>query len=405
MNKLSVLAKWLKDNGNLKESIDIKEIISQASVTAITLFHGTPLKNVPDILRGGLHPKKPESPGATEAVYLTSNMSLAARYALHWTENTSDLDFQQGVVPTILEVKLTKNKRVRELIWDPLDRKDSAYNLDSCETQEHEDIMRLEYDIKMLLSNLKLNHNVITSEDFDIDQHLAAPSVESLDGVNLIKSLISFVKNNSKNYDPKITKIVHNYFANKEYNLFTVKDDGTIKASEDWYATREQLFYGQVIPPSAIKKIWLPYDYLKFKGLDSLCVEKKTMGMTLMPHEGAGIIESLVQELQNLEAILESCKRTKDLGGDLESEESGEKLNDYVSGYRFEDAVDMTARLDMQDVARDLLELEQNPFDKFESFLEDIPGIVDELYNMQSQDITVNKSLVWCAVNPQSLVT
>ena len=114
-----------------------------------TFFHGTPLANLPSILRRGILPSTAketarhwDNPGivnwGTTAIYFTHDVSTAARYAIGQFRNTT---------PAVVEFHLTSPRRFKKVEYDPMDRPEVAWDNMEPYSMEGEEIRDLENNI------------------------------------------------------------------------------------------------------------------------------------------------------------------------------------------------------------------------------------------------------------------
>jgi hypothetical protein len=89
-----------------------KRKIEQFAMTGMITYHGTDLSKLPSIIKNGLQQS------SDKKLYLTNNLETAARYSLgHNAE-----DHQS---PCVLEIYISKQKRINKLKRDDLDREES----------------------------------------------------------------------------------------------------------------------------------------------------------------------------------------------------------------------------------------------------------------------------------------
>lgn len=244
----------------------------------ITLYHGTPAKNLKNILSKGLRKNTPlGGKDMIPGVYLTSDIELAARYSAEWGERIEQYPVQPC---SILEIYLSKNKRIKKLRYDPLDRLESLYN--EYERPENSTLAEIEDIVNKILSNMGIRIN------FEIKD------IEQYDGINIFKLIINLIKRQvgndefaNKNFQinlkfaiGKIIKSITNY----ENEFIVIKNDGTIKIMDDIYSQREQLIYPKDIHFSTIKYIWLRENDLD-NGFPIKPVASSKFGFKLIPAE------------------------------------------------------------------------------------------------------------------------
>jgi len=261
---------------NFKNIKSIEDLLHKyATVHSITMYHGTDGNNLETIMREGLKPIK-------GSVYLTPDIETAAYYStFHKGSNEN---------PIVLELVLTKGKRIKKLHEDPMDQPYLSMG-EYSEPSEYgkpwdESVRDLENDLEKIIGRYAY------IRDLNIDTN----EIENLDGINIYKKLIDFAQ--SKNI--KVDKIKQLMFKiippGEEYEYIKVMDDGTLKLTENYYNEISQLMYNQEIPPSAIKAIWIPSSNLtlyipetNYQG------ETKNIGRKLLPGDIGNLVDNFRQ--------------------------------------------------------------------------------------------------------------
>lgn len=235
----------------------------------IQLFHGTPITNLKSILSKGL----------INQIYLTPEIERAARYAVGPRRNN---------IPAILEVVLTKPKRLKNLYWDPLDREeDIGDNYNDSYGPFFDTLQELNDNIEFFFKDY-LNINIP-----DKLKALLTLSNEQglhlLDGFPIYKSLLYFAQksiNNDKQFRRNKNQILGEIksifpIGNSITNL-NITPSGTFRLSPDYFKLLKQIHYQKnLIPPSAIKAVWVRVS--DFPNISSDVV--KTFGIEMLPHE------------------------------------------------------------------------------------------------------------------------
>jgi hypothetical protein len=121
-----------------------KDFIFQETVFKTTLYHGTRINNLPNILNKGLLMATPLWTTGTainsgvKAVYLTPDIELAARYAVGQNKDQ---------IPAVLELDISQAKRLAKLAYDPMDREEDAWEQEDG-GYGHDDVYSLKHDIE-----------------------------------------------------------------------------------------------------------------------------------------------------------------------------------------------------------------------------------------------------------------
>lgn len=296
---------------------------------SITVFHGTGLKNIPNILEKGLLAQAPIGTN-NKGVFLTGDIETAAYYTWHFDK------------PIILEVKITTHKRLKKIVHDPLDRDSDAYDeWDHYDFEE--DLEELDSIIKKVLEINNISYLGISLSE-----------IEDIRGINIYKYILSYARAN----DLDINKIKNNI---KEYlppgqltEYIEIAQDGTIILSQDAYQSMHQIMYPKNLPSATIKAVWIPESHLKPESLDK-SLDQKRFGKRILP----GDIKKLNNLILNLHfsadhntiddasSILDNIKDKDvfnifdDLIKDLESAINDEDLEEIENILMFQDPLDV----------------------------------------------------------------
>jgi hypothetical protein len=223
------------------------------AIAKMEFYHGTDLKNLKSISKRGLQARNgAEWSGgaimdrATRAVYLTSDFPLAARYALGAARTQ---------VPIVLEIEITSPRRFKHLRYDPMDRHDTAWDVEDSYDEDEQDVhSEIEDGIAAVAKEL-------TGERHHIATYGLVPDeLEDLDGFNVYKQATKYLMK-ALDLDRSDRRKVMN-LAQKQWpegylgEYMEVRRDGTLKLTEEYYASREQLMYMKGLPPSTIKGVW-----------------------------------------------------------------------------------------------------------------------------------------------------
>ncbi len=231
----------------------IREILVEQA-HALTLYHGTGLANLPSIMTDGLKAYKPRgAPHGQRGVYLTSNVELSARYAhgeLSGNEN-----------PIVLEVRISKRKRTKKLVYDPLDRasmwqEDGGY--------DDEDIIggAVDHGFKQIVQKLTgkdLGYRNYTEKILGTSHYREA---EDLDGVPLYQNAVRLLMADFGVEDRRaaMKAVQEEWPSGDDWGDISVSESGTLQITQEWYEGREQLIYPESLPPSTIKAVWVKCD-------------------------------------------------------------------------------------------------------------------------------------------------
>lgn len=260
---------WYELMENVFDSLLNKSIISER-VANITLYHGTALSNFPSIYEYGLEANQPQ-PGAVRGVYLTPDKDLAARYAMTASGNPSKVDItKDGKIPMVLKLVISKPRRIKDMIYDPLDRTDSKYeeyDMNGEEPQSYlagelEDILRSVEKAAGLPERPKYDnkfHDLISVDldDFEgvslyeliMNLGMATPWKEKLDIPR--KTIIDIVN--------KMTKPGQEFAS----GMLELSNSRTLHRTEGYYTSREQLVtQGKEVSGATIKAVFIPKEHV-----------------------------------------------------------------------------------------------------------------------------------------------
>lgn len=269
------------------------------AIDRMTFFHGTEFSNLKGIAQKGLLPRNGLSWGGasaldpdTGAVYLTSDFNLAARYALGVARTQT---------PLVLEVSITTPKRFKHLRYDPMDQLNSAWDV---EESYNENIEQVESDLRDLERKL-VKH--ITGQSYASPMIRWPDEIGNYDGMNLYKVLANLgVKYFARQFNLKVDRKALIQWLHKELERFKgsawgyleLKPDGTVKLSEEYYYTREQLMYMKGLPPSTIKGVWVRTGDFELPAKAYL--EIKQAGIKNLPGEDADRFQVLQDRVRHL---------------------------------------------------------------------------------------------------------
>jgi hypothetical protein len=279
-------------------------------VRNLKLFHGTQIKNLESILATGLvaqkGPRVSNSYGQN-GIYLTPDFELAARYGV----NMNRLE-----TPVVLELVLSKPKRIKQLQYDPLDRPESAWDEDSggdwypgFDTFRY--LRDLVPDTLAILLKLKSGKDIGWISRYDVFD--ADNGLDGLEGMNVYKEVYRFIV-------PWLEKEGYDHIARDRHRIITamvkafdrsglsdgtedidISENGVITRNSGYYENKGQLIYNRNIPPVAIKYVWVrSSDYPEMKE-HAISVEK--YGVKDLPHEfknkleeGRSVAETLAHD-------------------------------------------------------------------------------------------------------------
>lgn len=287
------------------------------AASQIDLYHGTNFKFLPGIAKKGLIAESGAIWGGgtalrrgEKAVYLTSNFELAARYALGMDRSWS---------PMVLEVRISTPKRFKKLKYDPMDRHDDAWDVQDSYDEAWENT---EASIARGVSNIV---KTMTGEKpYFVHLDLATELV-GLDGMNVLQIALQYLRKKhglgaDKRERSKILQLAQKEFVGQEWEYLEVRGDGTLKLTEAYFYTREQLMYMKGLPPSTIKGVWVrtqDFDLSKSSILDT-----KGAGIQDLPAESATRVEAVISLIgklrysgpQDLGDLEDWAEQARDLG-------------------------------------------------------------------------------------------
>jgi hypothetical protein len=294
-----------------------------ASINYIVTFHGTNAKNLTSIAQKGLVPNSPL--GGTKGVYLTNDFETSAYYAARSNRNEE--------FPVVLEMVLHKNKRIKRLQHDDLDREYLAGGQYS-EPEPEEAVW--EWELNRLHNSIKKIINIKLDFTYDISE---------LDGINIYKLILNKARKDGLDTN-KIKQLIKEHLPPQELEYIEITNDGTIKMTEAYYDSLHQMVYDKWIPSKAIKYVWVPEDRVRplFK---KLAIGSKESGYKILSGELGDMRDELRQISSscwkvNSDKLLEMLEKVKELDeydlfkndiGDLEQyakEGNWEKFIDWI---------------------------------------------------------------------------
>ena len=258
------------------------------AVHRMRLYHGTELKNLPSIEKKGLIAQGGVKWSATgilkskqDAVYLTSDIELAARYAVgHAKQHT----------PAVLEVDLTSSRRFKKVRYDPLDRQADAWNYEEHYDDSVDFLWReLDKAFKQTIRDMGADpgyHNLNWSYDNEL---------EGFDGEDAYKRIANditklFGKRGDTRFRRQVMKALQRNLPDTDFGYMEIKG-GVLKLTEEYFETREQLMYLANLPPAAIKGVWVRISDFKFHPSEYL--ELRKFDIKKLPGEAADETEAL----------------------------------------------------------------------------------------------------------------
>lgn len=279
----------------------------------VKLFHGTHLENLDSILSEGL----------INNVYLTPSIERATRYALGPNLSKN---------PIILELILTKPRRLKKLHWDPLDREEDVY-IDSYndyyapyeeELQEIEDSIN-DYFANYLKISLPSRYQGLFTVTRNEGLHL-------LDGINIYKELLHYTAkafNNDYRFKQNRNKflgIIKDFFPIGDLNNYIkITPTGTFRLKPEYFEILKQLHYQKkYISPAAIKALWI-------RSKDFPEIQSNTIsnfGAELLPDEKKDHLRLLQNNIENLKDDF-FCEYSNFVANFKEAFESFKQENDF----------------------------------------------------------------------------
>jgi len=255
---------------------------------AVKLYHGTSFGNLRSIAEKGLEAKSGQFWSAIGnlaidhkgAVYLTPELERAVRYAVGAMKDN---------VPMVLEVVLTNPKRFNIMREDPMDQSSEAWNYEDSGVNEafYELEQYITTDLEKIIEKYSGDKETIWLHDY-----FRANNIEDYDGINIYKLALKIL-NDYEGLPSRsdLMRVLKNVFPVGEFTEYVdIRSDGTLKLSENYWNTREQMYYLKPIPPSAIKGVWVRLG--DFENIDEVKVfETSEFGVKELPHETAGRYE------------------------------------------------------------------------------------------------------------------
>lgn len=293
------------EDGKMTTRLQSAKIASQVAaryleaIARMTFYHGTDFDNLKSIAKKGLVAHNGLQWGGasaldpgTGAVFLTSDFNLAARYGLGAARTQT---------PVVLDVSITAPKRFKRLRYDPMDQMDNAWDVEESYDDEgkqvQSDLDELERSLIKHFTGERDYHGFVRWPD----------DLGNYDGINLYKVLANGgVKYLASKYGLRVDRKAIIQWLHKALEKFKggawgymeIKSDGTLKLTEEYFYTREQLMYMKGLPPSTIKGVWLRME--DFDLPESAYKETKLEAAKDLPGEAADRFEALQDKVRNL---------------------------------------------------------------------------------------------------------
>jgi len=245
---------------------------------SMTIYHGSPIAALPGILEKGVIPLGGQGWDNSAGVnygdhfsYFSPNLERAARYAVgpkyEWT-------------PVVIEISLSMTpKRVGRMQYDPMDREESAD--DYGDTGEQEEFRDLEDEVKRFINQHISGYSRRYGDGLESG---AEQGLEGLNGFNLYRYILSILQSQlGQRFDRSriMANIQDNFPPGKITNHLSITQSGTLRINQSYFASKSQIRYPKIIPPSAFKSIWVrKEDFPKLNG-----TEKWHVGHEMLPHE------------------------------------------------------------------------------------------------------------------------
>jgi hypothetical protein len=268
--------------------MNFKEFLLTEAYQAI-FYHGTPASNLAGILSKGMLPYKTgtwttggDINASSKAVYFTSSMSVAARYAVGAYKKET---------PIVLEFSMSTPKRFKKVEYDPMDRPENSWDEDGGGTTiESEFIYDMESDIRRFLKKLQLNIRV----HLPLSDQIEERGVSAIDGFNLYRFILNTIQSKIdqqqfRQQKPQIVLAMQQAFPPGQYHGFAaITPSGTLRVTEQYFQNQAQFRYPKIIPPGAVKAIWVRQkDFTFTKG------KTQKVEPVLLPDESKEKLEEL----------------------------------------------------------------------------------------------------------------
>ena len=234
-----------------------------ADLRGVTLYHGTSLEIAARIAREGIRSfsgdqwsGNPAVANAdTDAIYLTPDFELAARYA-------------QGLAgdrpPAVLECRVS-GRHMKKLRTDPMDTWEDSWDESgsgSIEFPHHqEDLYRLQNDAVDFLGRrgVKMPFFGAFPGDDEFDKY---------DGLNLYKLALRHIREAAPERAREVFRQFREEFPPGNHGFYHIRPDGTVRLDSSYWEEVHQLQYSPRprqpggkptrLPPAAIKAAWVP---------------------------------------------------------------------------------------------------------------------------------------------------
>jgi hypothetical protein len=249
------------------------------AVNQITLYHGTTYENLYDILDQGFKGGRSHDIELPK-IYLTPQIELAARYGM--INDSFDEE-----PPVILEISISKNRRIKKLKHDPNDQHDDAWYDSEAFLNSNEiiELHRLEKQMSDILAEFSV----------DVSYGLFPDKIEQLDGINIFKLV--------RNILPKVVDFnqvkdkLNKTIMLRDFSYFDIMEDGTIKLKEQWYYSREQLYQADKLHFSTIKYFYVrEADFPETN--ENLIVDRAAFGFKMFPQETREYLDGIIEILE-----------------------------------------------------------------------------------------------------------
>lgn len=248
-------------SGETRSSAIRRARLRIADLRGITLYHGTSLETAARIAREGIRSFSGDqwsgNPGVvnagTDAIYLTPDFELAARYAKGLA---GDRD------PVVLECRIS-GRHMKKLRTDPMDTWEDAWDDMGSGyhelPQHHDDLHRLQNDITDFLGKRGVRVPFFQAFPDDFDRY---------DGLNIYKLALKYIRQGPPDRARETFRALREEFPPGDHGFYHIRPDGTVRLDSSYWDEAHQLQYAPrerqrgarptKLPPAAIKAAWVP---------------------------------------------------------------------------------------------------------------------------------------------------
>lgn len=279
-------------------------------------YHGTSFENAKNIVvqKQGLIPDRPlttSGPGIN-AVYLTPNIKLAARYSIGGLSKG-----KLGRIPAVLEIKLYDSRRHNKMQPDALDRSDTAWSDHEERDDFGNDVQEIENEILRFIQLIAKRYGFQSPSHLNLRQY-QLEELQNFDIHDYVRGYLEkifttrwkMVKNDINRYLNTGTLSPGTDFADGKIEI---TNSGIMKLTPDYWHKQHQNLYQNKVHYKAVKSVWI-----RKSDFPDAVGEEENFGVELLPSEVVDEFEGKKKALENLEDHLDKAIDEEDINWSLD---------------------------------------------------------------------------------------